>query len=75
MVLPAEAVITALDSIRAGDIADTVESHRLDFKRQGRSREDTMRDLAAAAVCFANSDGGTCGFRAWASDQLSAAHH
>jgi len=59
MVLPAEAITAALDAIAAGAIADTVESHRLDFKRQGRSREDTMRDLAAAAMCFANSDGGT----------------
>ncbi|HEX6074608.1 MAG TPA: ATP-binding protein, partial [Micromonosporaceae bacterium] len=59
MVLSVEDVMAALDAIRAGAIADRVESRRLDFKRQGRSREDTVRDLAAAAACFANADGGT----------------
>jgi ATP-dependent DNA helicase RecG len=31
----------------------------LDFKRQGRSRNDAAKDLAVAAICFANSIGGT----------------
>jgi len=49
----------ALAAIEAGRVAASVESRTLDFKRQGRSRDDTARDLAAAAACFANSIGGT----------------
>lgn len=49
----------ALDAITAGAVADSVESRTLDFKRQGRSREDILKDLAIAAACFANSLGGS----------------
>lgn len=52
-------VAAALDAIRAGATADSLESRTLDFKRQGRSRNDTAKDLAAAAACFANSLGGS----------------
>ncbi len=48
----------ALQAIAAGATADDVESNRLDFKRQGRSRDDTLKDLAHAAACFANALGG-----------------
>ncbi|RGC68467.1 Divergent AAA domain protein [Micromonospora sp. MW-13] len=50
---------SALPRILAGETAAALESRTLDFKRQGRSREDTLRDLAAAAACFANGIGGT----------------
>lgn len=36
----------------------TLESDRLDFKTLGRSREDSLVDLAEVAACFANSKGG-----------------
>ncbi|MGP6176288.1 RNA-binding domain-containing protein [Microbacterium sp. A196] len=49
----------ALDAIAHGATADEVEHQRLDFKAQGRSRTDTMDDLAEAAACFANASGGT----------------
>ncbi|MEU1884555.1 ATP-binding protein [Micromonospora rifamycinica] len=48
-----------LDRILAGETADSLESRTLDFKRQGRSREDALRMLASAAACFANDIGGT----------------
>lgn len=49
----------AIAAIRAGRVADEVESATLDFKRQQRSRDDTAKDLAEAVSCFANSQGGT----------------
>jgi ATP-dependent DNA helicase RecG len=49
----------ALDAIRLGSTADAEESGTLDFKREGRSRQDIIKDLAEAAACFANSQGGT----------------
>jgi ATP-dependent DNA helicase RecG len=48
----------ALDAILAGATADSVESDRLEFKRQGRSRPDTMKTVAEAAMCLANAAGG-----------------
>ncbi|WP_449064523.1 ATP-binding protein [Planomonospora algeriensis] len=51
-------VEAALDAILSGRRPGDLESPRLDFKRQGRSREDTAKDLAQAAACFANSSGG-----------------
>lgn len=51
-------VETALQAISNGSTADQVESRTLDFKREGRSRQDVMKDLAEAAACFANSQGG-----------------
>src|SRR5690242_18330108 len=57
MAIPSE-VLDALARIAKGSTADGVESRTLDFKRQGRSRDDTTKDLAEAAACFANSLGG-----------------
>ena len=53
----------ALARILGGETADSLESRTLDFKRQGRSREDALRMLAAAAACFANDIGGDVGGR------------
>jgi ATP-dependent DNA helicase RecG len=49
----------ALDKIVAGATANAVEHERLDFKAQGRSRDDIVKVLAEAAACFANASGGT----------------
>jgi len=49
----------ALDAIRKGATAADLESEVLDFKTQGRSVPDTLKDLAQAAACFANARGGT----------------
>jgi len=54
-----EDVRTALDAIAAGAQARQVESDTLDFKTVGRSLPDTLRDIAEAASCFANAQGGT----------------
>jgi len=48
----------ALEAIEAGQRAADLESDRLDFKVVGRSVEDTLADLAEAAACFANAQGG-----------------
>lgn len=48
----------AVGQIVAGDTADSLESATLDFKRQGRSRDDAVRGLAETAACFANANGG-----------------
>lgn len=50
---------TAVDAVLDGVVPDSVESATLEFKRQGRSRDDTAKDLAEAAACFANARGGT----------------
>lgn len=50
---------TAVEAVGAGATADSVESATLDFKRQGRSRHDAVKDLAEVAACFANARGGT----------------
>jgi len=49
----------ALSAIESGAVARTLETDTLDFKTQGRSIPDTLRDLAEAAACFANARGGT----------------
>jgi ATP-dependent DNA helicase RecG len=49
----------ALRAIALGSTADAEESSTLDFKREGRSRQDVAKDLAEAAACFANAQGGT----------------
>jgi ATP-dependent DNA helicase RecG len=51
--------LEALARVVAGASADSLESRTLDFKRQGRSRDDALRNLAEAAACFANASGGT----------------
>jgi ATP-dependent DNA helicase RecG len=48
----------ALDAIDAGAAADSVETATLDFKREGRSRQDAAKAVAEAAACFANARGG-----------------
>lgn len=48
----------ALAAIAGGQTADEVESRTLEFKREGRSRQDTVKALAEAAACFANAQGG-----------------
>lgn len=50
---------TAVEAVSAGATAYSVESATLDFKRQGRSRDDAVKDLAEVAACFANARGGT----------------
>jgi ATP-dependent DNA helicase RecG len=51
--------LEALARVLAGESADSLESRTLDFKRQGRSRDDALKNLAEAAACFANASGGT----------------
>ena len=42
-----------------GAVPATLETDQLDFKRQPDSRGDSIKVLVDAAVCFANSEGGT----------------
>lgn len=54
-----EAVVSdALAEVLGGRRASDLESVTLDFKTVGRSIPDTLKDLAEAATCFANSQGG-----------------
>lgn len=48
-----------LTRIREGEKAADLESDVLDFKRQPDSTDDAIKRLVDAAVCFANSAGGT----------------
>lgn len=49
----------ALEQIVAGRAADDLESQTLDFKRgSARSRDDLLKEIAQAAICFANAGGG-----------------
>jgi ATP-dependent DNA helicase RecG len=48
----------AIEAVLAGRQAREMESDRLDFKTLGRSREDSLIDLAEVAACLANSKGG-----------------
>lgn len=51
--------LTALDAIRRGGRAADFESETLDFKQEKTgSVDDTLKDLADAALCFANARGG-----------------
>lgn len=52
-------VFRVLDAVAAGGLPGDLESETLDFKTQGRSLSDTLRDLAEAAACLANSAGGS----------------
>jgi len=52
-------VAQLLGRVAAGEAAGSLETRTLDFKRQGRSRDDSVRNLAEAAACFANASGGT----------------
>ncbi len=42
-----------------GQCPATLETDQLDFKRQPDSRDDAIKVLVDAAVCFANRQGGT----------------
>jgi ATP-dependent DNA helicase RecG len=53
-----EEVGEALRKVQAGMVAGTLESSTLDFKEEGRSRDDFLRELAGDAICFANAGGG-----------------
>jgi len=55
---PNAEVLAALQAIDAGAVPHSLESETLDFKTQGRSVPDTLRDLAEAVACFANGRGG-----------------
>jgi ATP-dependent DNA helicase RecG len=48
----------ALREILAGRLPQQLESTTLDFKEQSRSEGDSLRTIADAALCFANSSGG-----------------
>lgn len=48
-----------LTRIHEGERAADLESDVLDFKRQPDSKDDAIKRLVDAAVCFANSAGGT----------------
>ena len=52
-------VAPMLGRVAVGEAAHSLKTRTLDFKRQGRSREDAVRNLAEAAACFANASGGT----------------
>lgn len=49
----------ALKKILAGTTAAKCETESLDFKQAKPNLKETFQDLAEAAVCFANSNGGT----------------
>jgi ATP-dependent DNA helicase RecG len=49
---------SALAAIQAVARPADLESATLDFKEDGRSVDDTLRDLAQASLCFANASGG-----------------
>lgn len=48
-----------LDAIWAGARAGDLESSTVDFKRDGRSADDTVSTLAATLACLANAAGGS----------------
>ena len=50
--------LAALAAIQAGATPRDFESQTLEFKEQGRSEGDTLKVIADAALCFANSSGG-----------------
>jgi ATP-dependent DNA helicase RecG len=53
-----EEVTSALEAIEAGATPQDLESTTLDFKEQAKSDGDTLKLIADAALCFANSSGG-----------------
>lgn len=52
-------VVVALDAVLAGESPAALETEQLDFKQVGRSKSDTLGNLAEAASCFANAHGGS----------------
>lgn len=59
MTIGASELDEVLDAIRAGALPADLESEQLDFKRQPDSKGDALKILTDAAVCLANSHGGT----------------
>ncbi len=49
----------ALKAIVGGSSADARESGTLDFKEEGRSPDDLLKEVAQEAVCFAHGERGT----------------
>lgn len=58
MTLPGE-VRSALDAVAAGARVSTVETTRLDFKEDAASEKESYRVILNAALCFANTVGGS----------------
>lgn len=54
-----DATLTDLKAVFAGRSSAKVESEQLDFKEQKANFKEACNDLAEAAVCFANGNGGT----------------
>ncbi len=52
-------ILRVVEAVDAGALPRDLESETLDFKTQGRSVPDTLRDLAEATACLANSAGGS----------------
>ena len=52
-------IATVLARVWDGARAADLEGVTLDFKTVGRSIGDALKDLAEAAMCFANTQGGT----------------
>lgn len=48
-----------LTRLHDGERAADLESEALDFKRQPDSKDDAIKRLVDAVICFANSTGGT----------------
>lgn len=48
----------AVEAVIGGSRACDLETETLEFKTDGRSAKDTVRDIAEATACFANSRGG-----------------
>ncbi|KZX21704.1 ATP-dependent DNA helicase RecG [Rathayibacter tanaceti] len=48
----------ALRRLEAGATAHELENQNLDFKRDGRSADDDVLNIAEATACFANASGG-----------------
>jgi ATP-dependent DNA helicase RecG len=55
----ADSLRSDLDRLRMGAIASSLESETLDFKREAAEEGETVRIVTEAAICFANTSGGT----------------
>lgn len=56
--LPLDLARNALTRIRDGKRGSELENQELEFKREKPTADETLKDLAEAAICFANSRGG-----------------
>ena len=52
-------IAAAFSAIEAGRRAADLEGQTLEFKQAKTRREETLRDIAEAAICLANGAGGT----------------